>query len=124
LLLLVFVRVVVAEHVVHYGCTAADRGDDYVPVDGLGDMGGLVAYRVADLLDRDAVAAHDRDCGVAAFMGVPVADARLPSHLGEAPVEGIGRVSVAVLLAEHEVVGAPVFVGFVAFLALSGLMWL
>jgi hypothetical protein len=33
----------------------------------LGNVGGLVAHRVADLLDRDAIAAHDRDRGVAAF---------------------------------------------------------
>jgi len=39
----------------------------------LGYVGWLVVYGVADLLDRDAVAAQDRDCGVAAFVGAPVA---------------------------------------------------
>ena len=34
------------------------RGSDGVPVDGLGDVGRLVAHRVADVLDRDAVGAH------------------------------------------------------------------
>ena len=47
-------------------------------VDGPGDVGGLVAYGVANLLDWYAVAAHDRDCGVAAFVGVPVANAGFP----------------------------------------------
>jgi hypothetical protein len=46
--------------------------DDHVAVDGLGYVGGLVADRVTDVLDRDAVAAHDRDRGVASLMGVPV----------------------------------------------------
>jgi hypothetical protein len=55
-------------------------------------------------------------------MGVPVTDARFPGHLGEAPVEGVGRVSVAVLLAEHEVVGVPGVAGFVAFAVLPGLV--
>jgi hypothetical protein len=35
------------EDIVHHRA-ATDRGDDYVPVDGLGDVGGLVAHRVAD----------------------------------------------------------------------------
>ena len=48
-----------------------------VDVDGLGDVRGLVARRVADVLARDAVVAHDRYGGVAAFVGVPVADAGL-----------------------------------------------
>ena len=67
----------VAEHVVHDARSASDRGDDDVPIDGLGDVRGLVAHRVADVLARDAVIAHDRYGGVAAFVGVPVADAGL-----------------------------------------------
>ena len=66
----VFVGVVVAEHVVRHGRSATDGRDDHVAVDDLGDVGGLVAYRVADLLDRDAVATHDRDGSVAALVGV------------------------------------------------------
>jgi hypothetical protein len=57
-----------AEDVVHDGRTAADRGHDHVPLDGLGDVGGLVAHGVGDVLDRDAVAAHDRYRGVSAFV--------------------------------------------------------
>jgi hypothetical protein len=34
--------------------TAPDGWNDHVPADGLGDMGGLVADGVADLLERDA----------------------------------------------------------------------
>jgi hypothetical protein len=60
----------VAEDVIHDGDPASDRRPDDVPVDGLSDVGRLVADRVTDVLDRDAVAAHDRDCGVAALMGV------------------------------------------------------
>src|ERR1700727_3771962 len=37
--LVALVGVVVAEHVVHHGRSAADGGDDHVPVDGLGDVG-------------------------------------------------------------------------------------
>jgi hypothetical protein len=47
----------VAEDAVHHGRATADRGHDDVPVDRLSDVGGVVAYRVADLLDGDAVAA-------------------------------------------------------------------
>jgi hypothetical protein len=65
-----------------------------VAVDGLGDGGGLVADRVADLLDRYAVAAHDRDRGVAAFVGVPLASAGLPGHLAEAPSWSCGSIPV------------------------------
>jgi hypothetical protein len=82
----------VAEDVVHDGGAAPDRGPDDVPVDGLGDVGRLVADRVADVLDRDAVTAHDRDRGVASLVGVSVADAGLPGHLAEAPVEGVYAV--------------------------------
>src|SRR5262245_15543585 len=53
-----------AEHGVHDGRAALDRGDDDLAVDGLGDVGGLVAHGVADLLDGDAVAAHDGHGGV------------------------------------------------------------
>ena len=42
--------VVAAEHVVHNACSPADRGRDDVPVDGLGDVGGLVADGVGDVL--------------------------------------------------------------------------
>ena len=82
---------------------AADRGHDHVPVDGLGHVGRLVANGVADLLDRDAVAAHDRHRGVPSLVGVPVADAGFPGHLAEAPVERVGGVHGPVLVAEDEV---------------------
>ena len=52
---LVRVVLVVAKDVVHHGRFPADLGHDHVAVDGLGDVGGLVIYRVADLLDRDAL---------------------------------------------------------------------
>lgn len=64
--------VMVVEHAIHDGCAAADRGHDHVPVDGLGDMGGLVANGVADLLERQSVATHDRDGRVPTLVGVPV----------------------------------------------------
>src|SRR5579859_4082251 len=48
---------------------AAYGGDDDVPVDGFGDVGRLVAHRVADLLHGYAVVAHDRHCGVPGFVG-------------------------------------------------------
>ena len=79
-----------------------------------------MAYRVADVLDRYAVAAHDRHGGMAAFVGVPVADAGLAGHLGEAPVEGVGRVHGAVLVVEDEVVGVPGFAGRSALGVLPG----
>jgi len=50
----------VAEDAVHDNGATVDGGHDHVPVDGFGDVGGLVAHGVADVLDRDAVAAHDR----------------------------------------------------------------
>jgi hypothetical protein len=53
-----------AEDLVHDRRAAADGRDDHVAVDGLGDVGGFVADGVADVLERDAVAAHDRDRGV------------------------------------------------------------
>jgi len=112
----------VFEYAVHNDRAAADGGDDHVAVDGLGDVRGFVAYGVADLLDRNAVAAHDRDCGVAALVSVPVADAGLPGHLGKAPVERVGRVHAAVLVAEHEVAGVPSAVGFAALGVLPRLM--
>ena len=34
---------VVAEDIVHHGRSPADLGHDHMPVDGLGDVGGLVA---------------------------------------------------------------------------------
>jgi hypothetical protein len=95
------------EDAVHDHGAAADRGDDHVAVDGLGDVGGLVAYGVADVLDRDAIVAHDRDGGVAALMGVPMADARTLGRLAEAPVERVLGVRVAVLVAEYEVRVVP-----------------
>src|SRR5579859_5366703 len=66
---------------------AAYGGDDDVPVDGFGDVGRLVAHRVADLLHGYAVVAHDRHCGVPGFVGVPVAEAGTAGDLGESPVE-------------------------------------
>ena len=48
-----------------------------------------------------------RDRGVASLVGVPVADARAPGHLAEPPVELVGRMGVAVLVAEDEVVVVP-----------------
>jgi hypothetical protein len=80
---------------------------DHVAVDDLGHVGGFVADSVADALKRDAVAAHDRDRGVAAFVGVPVPDARSQGHLPEAPVEGVTGVHAAVLVAEDEIVVLP-----------------
>jgi hypothetical protein len=40
---------------------AADRGEDHIRVDGLGDVSGPVADGFRDLLNRDAVVARDRD---------------------------------------------------------------
>ena len=57
------------KNVVHHRRSTADGGDDHVPVDGLGYVGGLVAYGVADLLDWYAVAAHDRYRGAPASAG-------------------------------------------------------
>src|SRR5450631_531054 len=51
---------VVAEDGVHDARAAADGGHDHVPVHGLSNVGGLVPHGVADLLERHAVAAHDR----------------------------------------------------------------
>ena len=99
------------EDAVHDCCATADRGDDDVPVDGLGDVGGLVAYGVADVLDRDAVMAHDRDGCVPALVSVPVADARSLGHLAEPPVERVLGVWVAVLVAENEVGVVPCSAG-------------
>src|SRR3984885_3253559 len=99
--------VVIAEDAIHYRGAAADGGPDDVPVDGLGDVGRLVADSVADVLDRDAVAAHDRDGGVAALVGVPVANARLLGHLAEVPVESTRRVHRAVLVAEDQIEVLP-----------------
>jgi hypothetical protein len=42
----------IRKYIVHNGCAAAYGGDNDVPVDGLGDMGGLVAHRVADVMDN------------------------------------------------------------------------
>jgi hypothetical protein len=53
---------------------ALDGRHDDVAVDGLGHVGGLVADGVGDVLDRHAVAAHDRDRGMSSFVGVPVAE--------------------------------------------------
>jgi hypothetical protein len=114
--------VVVIEGVIHDRRSTADRGHDHVPVDSLGDVGGLVAHGVADLLDWHPIGAHDRHCRVSALVGVPVSDARLPGHLGEAPVERVGRVGVAVLLAEDKVIVAPGFAGFSALSILPGLV--
>src|SRR5215471_16182232 len=75
---------VVAEDVIHHGRSPADLGHDHVAVDSFGDVGGLVAHRVADLLDRHTVAAHDRHGRVAALVGMPAADACFSGHLGSA----------------------------------------
>src|ERR1039457_5236724 len=83
---------------------AADRWRDDVPVDGLGDVGGLVPNGVGDVLDRDAVVAHGRHGGVAAFVRVPVPDPSSPGHLAEPPVECVPGVHGPVLMAEHEVI--------------------
>jgi hypothetical protein len=114
----------VCEDAVHDRRAAADRGDDHVAVDGLRDVGGLVAYCVADVLDRDAVVAHDRDGGVPSFVGVPVADAGPLGHLAEPVIEPIGRVHLAVLVAEDEVVVLPCFAGREPFRGLAGLVGL
>jgi hypothetical protein len=45
---LVRIVFVVVEDAVHHGRSPADRGHDHVAVDGLGDVGGLVAHSVAD----------------------------------------------------------------------------
>lgn len=114
---------IVAERVVHHGRSPATYWDDHVPVDGLGDdVGGLVADGVADVLDGYAVAAHDRDSGVATLVDMPVAGACISGHLGEAPVERVGRVGRAVLVAEHEVGGVPGVAGFAAFAVLPDLV--
>src|SRR5579859_6518794 len=96
-----------AEDLVHDGRAAANGGDDYVAVDGLGHVGGLVTDGVADLLERDAVGAHDRYRGVPAFVGMPVADACSLGHLAEPPVERVAGVHVPVLVAEHKIVVLP-----------------
>jgi hypothetical protein len=49
--------VMVIKDAIHDPSSATDRGDDHVPVDGLGHVGGLVADGVADVLDGYAVAA-------------------------------------------------------------------
>src|SRR5450755_695009 len=98
----------VPEDVVHDACSAADRGDDDVPVDGLGNVGGLVAHRVADVLNRDTVVTHDRYGRVAAFVGVPVTDAGPAGRLAELPVECVARVLGAVVVAEHQAMILPV----------------
>ncbi len=66
-----------------------------------------MAHGVADLLDRHAVAAHDRHGGMSFLVGVPAADACFSGHLGKAPGELVRRVGVAVLVAEDEVVVVP-----------------
>jgi hypothetical protein len=71
-------------------------GTDYVAVDGLGDVSGLVADRVGDVLNGDAIVAHDRDRRVAALVGVPVTDAGALGHLAEPVVEGVAGVLGAV----------------------------
>ena len=78
-------------------------------VDGLGDVGGFVAHCVADVLDLYAVAAHDRDGRVPTFVGMPAADSSAASYRVEAPIELVGRVGVAVLVTEDEVVVVPGF---------------
>lgn len=78
---------VVAEDAVHDWGVAADRGDDDVAVDGLGDVGGFTAHGVAEVLDLDTFAAHNGDGGVAVFVGAPVADVSPLGHLAQSPVE-------------------------------------
>ncbi len=57
------------------------------------------------------------ETAVSALVGVPVADARFPGHLGAAPVERVGCTHGAVLATEHEVGSVP---GFHAFAVLPG----
>lgn len=73
-----------------------------MPADGLGDVGGLVAHGVGKLLGRDPVAAHDGHGRVAAFVGVPVADADPAGDLAEPPVERVSRVLGTAFVAEHQ----------------------
>src|ERR1700722_881577 len=101
-------RAGVPEDVVHDAGSAPDRGDDHMAVDGLGDVRGLVADRVADVLDRDAVVAHDGHGCVTALVSMPVTDARAAGHLAEPPVEGVTGVRGAVLVAEDQAVVLPV----------------
>ena len=58
-------------------------------------------YGVADFLERDAVAAHDRERGVPALVGVPVAGACSPGHLPNRQLRA-SLVYMAVLVAEDE----------------------
>ncbi len=87
--------------------SVSDGWQYHVPVDGLGDVDGLVAHGVADLLEGHAVTVHDRHRRMPSFMSVPVADAGPLGHLAEPPVERIPGVYAPVLVAEHEVVVLP-----------------
>jgi hypothetical protein len=66
-----------------------------------------MAHDVADLLERDAVAAHDRHSRVTAFVGVPVADAGPLGHLAEPPVERVAGVHAPAFVAEDQVAVPP-----------------
>jgi hypothetical protein len=56
-------------------------------------------------------------------VGVPVTDSSAAGHLAEPPVELVGRVGVAVLVAEHEVVIVPGLASCPAFVSLPGLVY-
>ena len=71
----------------------------------------LIADGVADLLNRDAVGAHDRNGRVPSLMGVPMADACTPGYLAEPPVERVAAVLTPVLIAEDEVGVVPCLAG-------------
>ena len=93
---------VVAEDAVHDWGVAADRGDDDVAVDGLGDVGGFTAHGVAEVLDLDTFAAHNGDGGVAVFVGAPVADVSPLGHLAQSPVE-VPEVYIGLFATENQV---------------------
>ena len=95
--------VFVAEHVVHDACSAADRGHDHMPVDGLGHVGGLVPDRVAMSWIGTPLLLMIDTAVWRAFVSVPVADSGSPGHLAEPPVERVPAVLAPVLVAEHEV---------------------
>ena len=63
-----------------------------------------MADGVADVLDGDALRAHDRHGGVTSLVGVPVSESGAAGHLGEPPVEVVAGVGTPVRVAEHEVV--------------------
>jgi hypothetical protein len=66
-----------------------------VTVPGLGDVRGLVAQGVSDLLDGHAVAAHGGHSRMASLVGVPVADTGPSGDLAEPPVEAVAGTGKA-----------------------------